>query len=520
MDELLKQLKQARKSLSSLYGISNRTDEQNEEMAEALKSVKALELEISVAEQVEKAKAEELAAQKAAWQAEWESKQEPDNDPGVAAKGVNFHTKYTDIAKYDNYSIPDLAFMSEIQEQHPQIRRRNPKIVKAMAIRLEQDTDEVKHAKEFTFGSNRTPSLKMAQFGMRQHFATNGLKADETLTSTNAGYGNDWIGVAYSGQLWESVRGDTFVVDKLNPFEFPGGMESITFPLESTDPTWYMVAQASGDLSAALAPITRTVYESPFATTSASMTLGKIGGATQRTGEMNEDSVLPFVGELRRKFSVSGAETLESAVIDGDNATTTVTNVNCIGGTPGGTEYYLVWDGFRVSALVTTAANSRSGGTLTSSTFLETAKLMGTSGINGADRSKVSFIIDNMTHYKALELAELKTKDVFTRPTIEGGVVTSIWGYPVDISYQMCKASDARLSNSSGKVDTTTTTNNTKGSVLAVRWDQWKFGFRRRMTMEIERVPRADAWEITCLMRAGLLQRDTEAAAISYNITV
>ena len=355
---------------------------------------------------------------------------------------------------------------------------------------------------------------------MRQDFKRLGLKADETLTSTNAGYGNDWIGVSYSGQLWEIVRGETFVVDKLNPFEFPAGFESITFPLESTDPTWYLVAQADGDLSAALSPITRTVYESPFATTSASMTLGKIGGATQWTGEMTEDCVLPFVAELRRKFSVSGAEYLESAVIDGDNATATVTNVNTIVGTPAGTEYYLVWDGFRVSALVTTAANSRSGGTLTSSDFLETVKLMGTSGINGADRSKVSFIMDNMTHFKALELADIKTKDVHTRPTIEGGVVTNIWGYPVDVSLQMCKAAASRLSNTAGKVDGTTAGNNAYGSLLAVRWDQWRFGFRRRMTMEIERVPRADAWEITCLLRAGLKQRDTEASAITYNISV
>jgi hypothetical protein len=40
------------------------------------------------------------------------------------------------------------------------------------------------------------------------------------------------------------------------------------------------------------------------------------------------------------------------------------------------------------------------------------------------------------------------------------------------------------------------------------------------MTTEVERVPRADGWEITTLMRAGLVQRDTEASAITYNLTV
>jgi hypothetical protein len=69
-------------------------------------------------------------------------------------------------------------------------------------------------------------------------------------------------------------------------------------------------------------------------------------------------------------------------------------------------------------------------------------------------------------------------------------------------------------------VDVDTTTNNTKGSILAVRWDQWQFGYRRMMTVETERVAAADAWQIVALLRAGLIQRDTEASAISYNLTV
>jgi hypothetical protein len=40
------------------------------------------------------------------------------------------------------------------------------------------------------------------------------------------------------------------------------------------------------------------------------------------------------------------------------------------------------------------------------------------------------------------------------------------------------------------------------------------------MTIETTRVAAADATEIVALMRFGLTQRDTEASAISYNITV
>ncbi len=76
------------------------------------------------------------------------------------------------------------------------------------------------------------------------------------------------------------------------------------------------------------------------------------------------------------------------------------------------------------------------------------------------------------------------------------------------------------MANSAGKVDLDTAANNTTGAILAVRWDQWRFGMRRNVTFEVERIPRADAWEITAIFRAGLVQRDTEASAISYNLTL
>jgi hypothetical protein len=40
------------------------------------------------------------------------------------------------------------------------------------------------------------------------------------------------------------------------------------------------------------------------------------------------------------------------------------------------------------------------------------------------------------------------------------------------------------------------------------------------MTIETTRVAAADATEIVAMMRAGFSYRDTEASAISYNLTV
>jgi len=88
------------------------------------------------------------------------------------------------------------------------------------------------------------------------------------------------------------------------------------------------------------------------------------------------------------------------------------------------------------------------------------------------------------------------------------------------MSHHMHKAATTRLALASGKVDGATPTNGTTGSILAVRWDQWRFGYKRRMTIESTRIPAADSTEIVALMRFGLVNRDTEASAISYNVTV
>ena len=133
---------------------------------------------------------------------------------------------------------------------------------------------------------------------------------------------------------------------------------------------------------------------------------------------------------------------------------------------------------------------------------------------------KVEFIVDPNVAWKAMELAEVKTRDVFARPTVENGKLAGLWGYNINTSYFMHYKSAARKCNTAGKVDQDTTTNNTTGSILAVRFDQWLMGYRRRMTLETTRVARADATEIVALMRLGMINRDGEAAAISRNITV
>ena len=461
------------------------------------------------ADAAERKAADDLAAvkaeAKAEAKAEFEAEAAKSNRLPGGAPAVHIADGTT---KYDNTDTADLAFMvATLDAAKSNGRSRGGASVdayKALAHRLE--SAEASNA-EYTRTARH--AAKMA-----------GVKANEINQSTLSSYGDEWVGVAYSGALWESIRQATFVASRIPTLEFPAGAESLVIPLESTDPTWYKVAQAAS-LSANPGGIpTNTVTSSNLGTANNTMTLAKMGARVLWTGEMEEDSVLPYVAQLRAQLAQSGAEYLESAVIDGDTAAGATTNINDIAGTPGGTEWFMTVNGLRKLALVTNTANSRDAGAFTSADFLETIKLMGSAGRNALDQNKVGFIIDPSTHWAALQLSDVKSRDIFSGATIENGYLRRVYGYNVEVSAHMCKAGGTGLSNAAGKVDVDTLGNNTKGQILAVRWDQWRMGYRRRMTIETTRVPAADSTEIVALMRFGLMYRDTEASAISYNLTV
>jgi hypothetical protein len=408
--------------------------------------------------------------------------------------------KFADHA-YDGLDAGDMAVMAGVLASAK--KPVSEVAMKSLAAKLEEDKSGV------------------GEMG-RQAMKALGLKANELDYSTAQYYGDEWVGIAYSQALWEAIRVATFVAGKLPTVEVPQGMESIYLPLEGTDPVFFKVAEASTYDSTLKIPAA-TITNSPLGTgtTRPLLSLAKLGARVIYSGEMEESSLIPWVAQLRKQLVVAGAEYLESAIIDGDTETANATNINDIDGTPAATDWFMVWNGFRKSPLVTTTGNSRSAaGSLDITDYLETVKLMGAGGINGFDRSKVSFIVDIPTHYKTSVLPEVLTRDVFVNPTIEGGILKSVFGYELIPSAQICKNGGAGgLAESTGYCDETAA-DNAYGQIVAVRWDQWRFGFRRRMTLESTRIANADATEIVALMRCGLIQRDTEASAETYYVGV
>lgn len=428
-------------------------------------------------------------------------------------------TKYADTYKFDNLSAGETALV--INTLNSRGQNVSGAAMKALALKIgelkDDNTDEGRKAVNYVKGAFKAHTNIDAT---PQATAESVKAATDPMYTGGSGIGSDWVGTAYSSEIWSAIRGGNVVVGKVPQRVVPDGYSSLYIPLESTDPSWYKVSEATASDGTLKVPAA-TVTASQAATANKQLTLGKMGSRVLYTGEMVEDSLIAFAPQLRSQLQTSGNEILEHVLIDGDVETSGSKNINAIDTAVTSGAPYLMFDGFRKLPLVTNTANSRSAsGSLSIEDFLATAKLLGTAGLAGADPSKVSFLVDFNTFYAAANLPEVKTRDVFSAATVENGFLKRAYGYEILPAYQMHRISAKRMANTAGKIDADTDSNNTTGSILAVRWDQWVMAYKRLMTMETTRIANADSWEIVCLMRWGVAYRDSEASAITYNVGV
>ena len=213
-------------------------------VAEAVKSAIAQEREQAKAEAEAQAEQDaEIAKQvEAAVKAEKDKWAAENRLPGGEAP---HQMKFASTSKYDNLDDGDLSLLIDIVKSAPNRNAHDAETaMKALAVRYaESDKPEHQPARR---------AMKMADMP---------LKSDELNNSTLANYGDEWVGVSYSSELWEKIRQESPVVSRIPTVEVPQGMESIVIPVESSAPTFYKVAQAA-DQAANPGAITRTVTTS------------------------------------------------------------------------------------------------------------------------------------------------------------------------------------------------------------------------------------------------------------------
>lgn len=241
---------------------------------------------------------------------------------------------------------------------------------------------------------------------------------------------------------------------------------------------------------------------------------------------MEEDSIIPFVPFIRRQAQLSLNHYSDSVVLNGDTTNAATGNINLDDADPADTKHYLAFDGIRHAALVDNTNNAIDH----SAAAISFAALMALRGYmidqtylmdwgHPTDLNDLPFIGDPAVCDEIATITEVKTMDVYgPQATILTGEVARVGGMPLIPSMAMSKT------EADGKVSTTPG-NNTLSQVAQFNRRGYKVGWRRRVKVEVERLPATDQTRIVHSLRLGLgratptgAASGIEHTAVLYNI--
>lgn len=338
-----------------------------------------------------------------------------------------------------------------------------------------------------------------------------GVKANELNHTTNTGYGAEWVADLWSSDLWTKERFEQSVVaSRIRTIDLPS--DPYTLPLEAGDPTIYHVAETTAEDTLALDISTSPIPDSKVGTANLTITTEKIGGRVGFSTEITEDSIIPFIPQLRGQLLRAIADGIDYTIINGDTAATTA-NVSYKGGTATSSMLFTAFNGLRKHGLGQ-ATGTLATGTLTLATLRQLRfKLAAPLAVN---INNLAMFVDVQTYGKMLSIDELNIWYMNGRnATVNTGTVPMIDGIPVYPSDQI------PLVDSTGYV--TSTSSGTLGQLLLVPLNQWIMGYRRRVSATIEFLSYYDSYQLTATARVGMINRGASSAvnvALMYNIPV
>ena len=182
---------------------------------------------------------------------------------------------------------------------------------------------------------------------------------------------------------------------------------------------------------------------------------------------------------IRDRLTLGMAATVDAVMVNGDSETGSTGNVNSDDSAPASGLYYLKIDG-GIRERVINGSYNINGGTLDSTDFLNTLKLMGRYGMNP---DGVLWLAETQSYFKTMGLAELLTVDKFGgEAAIKTGQVSRLLGA------EFLPHAYVPKTEADGKVSATPA-NNTLGQILCINKNMIQYGFGDPLKIEVVRVP-------------------------------
>lgn len=343
-------------------------------------------------------------------------------------------------------------------------------------------------------------------------------RATLAMDTAETGFGLQLIGAQYVGELWEAARRESRVFALIESFEMTD--PTAFLPVEVDIPEMLFVSESTANNSANYATV-------KTGSNRVQVDAKKFLIHQMWSGEMEEDSIVPFVPFLRRQAAASIAHYSDSLVLNGDTTNAATGNINLDDADPADTKHYLAFDGIRHAALVDNTANDNDAAGAPTLTLLHTLRgdLIDAARLvdwgHPADANDLVYISDPETADRIALIDEVLTVDKYgPQATILTGEVLKIARHPHVVSMAMSKT------EADGKVSTTGA-NNTKGQVALFNRRGFKSGWRRRVMVETERLPATDQTRLVYSLRLGFgrftptgAASGIEAAATLRNITI
>ncbi|MFC9089000.1 phage major capsid protein [Nocardiopsis dassonvillei] len=363
-------------------------------------------------------------------------------------------------------------------------------------------------------GHNRLEAMwESGQFRSRADLA----RAQLAMDTAESGFGQQLIGAQYVGELWTGAQASARVWSLINSFTM-------------TDPTAYLPVEAG--LPELLYVGESTTFDAAnYATTKTGSQRVQVDAKKfvmhqMWSGEMEEDSIIPFIPFLRRQAARSLAHHYDSLVLNGDTTNAATGNINLDDADPADTKHWLAFDGLRHAGLVDNTANSLDvAGAITLDHFKkQRARMLSTTYKHDwghpNDPMDLVHVADPETADAIAFLDEVLTVDKFgPGATVLTGQQAKVLGNPLIASIDMSKT------EADGKVSTTAA-NNTKGQVTTFNRNGAVVGNRRNVQVETERLPGSDQTRIVYSLRAGFGRFTPTGAAsaiewadVLYNIS-
>lgn len=315
------------------------------------------------------------------------------------------------------------------------------------------------------------------------------------MDTAESGFGSELTGNQYINELWGGARRMSRVFGLIEQFDMTD--PTAYLPVEADIPEMLFVAESAGSGA------------SNYATTKTGSNRVQVDAKKfvihqMWSGEMEEDSLIPFVPFLRRQQAVSLAHYSDSLVLNGDTTNAATGNINLDDADPADTKHYLAFDGVRHAGLVDNTDNAANiNGAITLNAFkAQRGRMLDAAHLHDwghpVDPGDLVHVADPETADAIAFIDEVLTVDKYgPQATVLTGEQARVLGHPLIASIAMSKT------EADGKVSDTGS-NNTQGQVATFNRRGAVAGVRRRLRVETERLPATDQTRIVLSTRMGL----------------